>query len=200
MPATEASTRFLESRCLELQDAVDKCLDMLDEARARLGAQAPLQRLTVGSHVEVVETGRLGELVLDDGSEKPYKVHFNDGQEPRCLWYRHADISAAEPAQYHWQLSQSPPTSPSGIPASLASPPAAEAAAAAAATPMTTPEPGSTFVVGDHVRLVKGDRHGEVVLADDTELPYKVRFFDSLLPFADWHRESEIEPCCDGAR
>lgn len=219
VPAAEVTSRFLESQCLEMQDAVARCMHLLNDA------QACLKRLAVGSHVQVVETGRLGELVLDDGSEKPYKVNFDDGQEPRCMWYKPAEVRAADmaavaafqqskrrrvrvpsalafwtrkafsarPALNHSQTLTSPPISSSGTPASQALP----EAAAAVTTTTTTPHPTPKFEVGDHVRLVNGGRRGEVIMADDSELPYKVRFLDNLLPFADWHRAFEIESCSE---
>mmetsp|Transcript_27019 Transcript_27019/g.49693 ORF Transcript_27019/g.49693 Transcript_27019/m.49693 type:complete len:1284 (-) Transcript_27019:98-3949(-) len=54
------------------------------------------RRLTTGEHVLVKETGRSGVVAIDDGSQRPFKVVFQDGEQPKHNWYKEQELQAAD--------------------------------------------------------------------------------------------------------
>ena len=54
-----------------------------------------LSRPTVGSRVQIVATGRSGEVLLDDPDDASmtYKVQFNDGAAPEVDWFSQGAVS-----------------------------------------------------------------------------------------------------------
>lgn len=51
-------------------------------------AEASEGRPLVGSRVRVVLSGRVGTLIIDDGSDFPFKVKFDDGILPFADWFK----------------------------------------------------------------------------------------------------------------
>mmetsp|Transcript_41105 Transcript_41105/g.81126 ORF Transcript_41105/g.81126 Transcript_41105/m.81126 type:complete len:210 (-) Transcript_41105:101-730(-) len=54
-----------------------------------------LSRPTVGSRVQIVATGRAGEVILDDPDDASmtYKVQFDDGAAPEVDWFSQGAVS-----------------------------------------------------------------------------------------------------------
>lgn len=50
------------------------------------------KRPTTGDQIEIKETGRIGKIVFDDHTCKPYKVQFEDGESPASKWYKECDL------------------------------------------------------------------------------------------------------------
>lgn len=50
------------------------------------------RRPQVGETVKVKATGRIGDIVVDDRGDTPYKVRFEDGQIPKTKWLRQNQV------------------------------------------------------------------------------------------------------------
>jgi len=60
----------------------------------------PLSDLGVlGRGKSVRVGGRTGKIIIEDDSELPFKVAFNDGQVPEADWFRRGDLEALESAE-----------------------------------------------------------------------------------------------------
>jgi len=42
--------------------------------------------------VKVKATGRVGDVVIDDRGDTPYKVRFEDGQVPKTKWLKENQV------------------------------------------------------------------------------------------------------------
>jgi len=56
------------------------------------------RRPGVGDHVRIIQTGRCGDIVIDDGSELTYKIEFNDGAVPFADWFAETSVAPEERA------------------------------------------------------------------------------------------------------
>lgn len=65
-------------------------------------------RFKIGALVEVVATGRCGEVVAHDGSDLPYKLEFTDGSLPYTDWFAEAAL-AIRPQQEKFVNFAEPP-------------------------------------------------------------------------------------------
>mmetsp|Transcript_27208 Transcript_27208/g.47191 ORF Transcript_27208/g.47191 Transcript_27208/m.47191 type:complete len:1295 (-) Transcript_27208:200-4084(-) len=59
-------------------------------------AERQADRPSVGDKVQVMDSGRVGKVEVDERAEEmPYKVSFNDGKRPKSKWYKECDVQFA---------------------------------------------------------------------------------------------------------